>query len=399
MKNKLKLTIELVPKSCWFSHLRDHLSKEQWVYNDIQKIQRLEGTIALCPDFHSVKHIGFAQIIGKFETAKKHFKKINKLTEEETLIEINNAFKIFNERSKKNWILDISIIEKNSTFSLINRAKYDIITKILEVIMDNNTTKKSKILQEQIIHKLVNLMNASCIDSKISNFNSNYISVKSILLNEDKFSKFTFNVFIEKYNNSIHAYSSDTTSIKKFFLGSLSKEVISDVCNIEKELKNLSNKWLLSENLKIDPNSEINVVRSNLARHKIIDNNNVFTHSDSIVGEICFNKNIYSRLKNNIKIMAFPKLNFKNGLINANHYLRIELPKENLFFAEKEGFINESDFISSREIAFNKFNIFCRKSLINELKIFYPQYTNEKLLNLSEEDLIQMSKYIEICKY
>lgn len=265
--------------------------------------------------------------------------------------------------------------------------------------MDKNTTKKSKLLQEQIIHKLVDLMNASCIDSKISNFNSNYISVKSILLNEDKFSKFTFNVFIEKYNNSIYAYSSDTTSIKKFFLGSLSKEVISDVCNIEKELKNLSNKWLLSENLKIDPNSEINVVRSNLARHKIIDNNNVFTHSDSIVGEICFNKNIYSRLKNNIKIMAFPKLNFKNGLINANHYLRIELPKENLFFAEKEGFINESDFISSREIAFNKFNIFCRKSLINELKIFYPQYTNEKLLNLSEEDLIQMSKYIEICKY
>ena len=145
MKNKLKLKIELVPKSCWFSNLRDHLSKEQWdiikketfkkaenrcqicngigkkwpvecheiwIYNDIQKIQRLEGTIALCPDCHSVKHIGFAQIIGKFETAKKHFKKINKLTEEEALIEIKNAFKIFNERSKKNWILDISIIEK-----------------------------------------------------------------------------------------------------------------------------------------------------------------------------------------------------------------------------------------------------------------------------------------------
>lgn len=269
--------------------------------------------------------------------------------------------------------------------------------------MDNNNTKKSKILQEQIIHKLVNSMDASCIDSKISNFNSNYILVKSILLNEDKSNKFkfkfTFNVFIEKYNNSIYVYSNDTNSIKKFFSDSLSKESISDLCNIEKELKNLSNKWLLTETLEIDPNSEINVVKANLARHKIIDNSNVFTHSDSIVGNVCFNKNIYSRLKNNIKIMAFPKLKFKNELINANHYVRIELPKEKLFFAEKETFINEIDFISSRKITLNKFNIFCRKSLINELKVFYPKYNNKELSNLSDEDLIKMSKYIEIYNY
>lgn len=143
--NNLKLSIELVPKSCWFSNLRSHLSKEQWdiikkesfikanyrcqicngvgdkwpvecheiwSYDDKIKKQTLNGTIALCPKCHMVKHIGFAQISGNFNIAKEHFKKVNKLNEQQAIIEINKCFKLFNERSKSKWILDVSIIEK-----------------------------------------------------------------------------------------------------------------------------------------------------------------------------------------------------------------------------------------------------------------------------------------------
>lgn len=151
MTNYLKLTIELVPKSCWFSNLRSNLSKEQWdsikkesflkanyrcqicngvgdkwpvecheiwSYNDKLKIQTLTGTIALCPKCHMVKHIGLAKINGNFQVTKEHFKRINNLNETDALFEINQSFKVFAERSKSNWILDASIIEQkfNITF-------------------------------------------------------------------------------------------------------------------------------------------------------------------------------------------------------------------------------------------------------------------------------------------
>src|ERR1044071_5919999 len=98
----MKLTIELVPKTCWCSNLRDHLSKEEWdvvkkytsknagyiceicsgkgdkwpvecheiwLYDDKRKIQTLERTIALCPSCHEVKHFGLASINGRSEQA------------------------------------------------------------------------------------------------------------------------------------------------------------------------------------------------------------------------------------------------------------------------------------------------------------------------------------------
>lgn len=35
---------------------------EMWQYDDKNHVQKLAGLIALCPDYHKVKHIGYASI-------------------------------------------------------------------------------------------------------------------------------------------------------------------------------------------------------------------------------------------------------------------------------------------------------------------------------------------------
>jgi len=137
----VKLTIELVPSSSWLNNVRAVLSKKQWDiikktvadkawnvceicggvgpkhpvecheiwhYDNKTQIQKLVGMVALCPACHQVKHFGLAQVMGKREQALKHFMKINKLTEWDAEKEIEHAFKVWKQRSVKEWKLDIS---------------------------------------------------------------------------------------------------------------------------------------------------------------------------------------------------------------------------------------------------------------------------------------------------
>lgn len=139
-----KLSIELVPKSCWLSNVRDHVTAKQWdlikkttfqqaghrceicsgvgpkwpvechevwLYDDVKKIQTLERTIALCPSCHQVKHIGFALVSGHFEAARSHFSKVNKISKKEASFYIDKAFKTFERRSRHQWTLDISFLK------------------------------------------------------------------------------------------------------------------------------------------------------------------------------------------------------------------------------------------------------------------------------------------------
>ena len=109
----MKLTIELVPKTIWYSNLRSELSKaewdrlrkiayrkadyhceicggqgpkwpvechEIWEYDDQNSVQTLKGLTAICPDCHRVKHIGRAQIMGEYDLALKHLMKVNELS-------------------------------------------------------------------------------------------------------------------------------------------------------------------------------------------------------------------------------------------------------------------------------------------------------------------------------
>jgi 5-methylcytosine-specific restriction endonuclease McrA len=140
-----KLTIELVPSTCWYSNVRSEISTEEWDklkkqsyrqasyrcevcggqgenhpvecheiwhYDDDLRVQTLKGLISLCPTCHEVKHIGLAQINGRYEQAAAHLAKVNGWTEEQTDLYIERSFEIWQKRSQVQWQLDISYLER-----------------------------------------------------------------------------------------------------------------------------------------------------------------------------------------------------------------------------------------------------------------------------------------------
>ena len=138
-----KLTIELVPSTSFYHNLRSMLSKEEWdilrrdsykkanykcevcgerglnhpvecheawEYDDRKHIQKLVKLISLCPKCHQVKHIGLSQIRGLENDCINHLIKVNKIKKEKVVKLISNAFKVWDERSKYEWEIDISIL-------------------------------------------------------------------------------------------------------------------------------------------------------------------------------------------------------------------------------------------------------------------------------------------------
>jgi hypothetical protein len=141
----MKLTIDLVPSSCWYKNVRSLLTPKQWKsisrqvssaswemceicgkfgdkhsvechevweYDDKNLIQKLVKLIALCPKCHMTKHIGYAELRGNYKEVLKHFMKINNLSKKESEKYIADAFTKWAERSSKNWKLDVSYLEK-----------------------------------------------------------------------------------------------------------------------------------------------------------------------------------------------------------------------------------------------------------------------------------------------
>jgi Zn finger protein HypA/HybF involved in hydrogenase expression len=145
----MKLTIELVPKTSWYSNVRSNVTTAQWDsirkkcyarakfkcelcgdvgtnqgfkhpvecheiwhYDDEKLIQKLNGLIALCPNCHSVKHIGLSQLKGRGEIAIQQLMKVNNMTREEAYSYIKKSFELWSKRSQFDWTLDISELDK-----------------------------------------------------------------------------------------------------------------------------------------------------------------------------------------------------------------------------------------------------------------------------------------------
>ena len=139
----MKLTIELVPWTCWFSDVRSQVEPadweilrkatlakaghrcevcgrqvtplhchEVWEYDDVKHIQKLVKLQALCSACHEVKHIELAQIKGRFRFALRHMAKVNDITEEKADGYENRAMDKYQERSKHEWTLDLSWLKE-----------------------------------------------------------------------------------------------------------------------------------------------------------------------------------------------------------------------------------------------------------------------------------------------
>lgn len=139
-----RLTVELVPSTCWYTNVRSNVSKdvwdqlrrrvaaeagqrceicggrgrkwpvechEVWSYDDATRTQRLERLIALCPACHQVKHAGFASKQGKLAAVIAQLVKVNGWSHDDVELYLEAAFETWAARSRHQWTLDISSLE------------------------------------------------------------------------------------------------------------------------------------------------------------------------------------------------------------------------------------------------------------------------------------------------
>ncbi len=141
----MKLTIELVPSTSWYTNVRSNVSKKEWdiirklvyqqannlceicggrgskwpvechevwEYDDTNHVQKLKKMIALCPMCHKVKHIGRAGVMGEYEMALKHLIQVNNCSRSQAQTYVAEQFLIWEQRSKYDWTLDLSILKE-----------------------------------------------------------------------------------------------------------------------------------------------------------------------------------------------------------------------------------------------------------------------------------------------
>jgi hypothetical protein len=95
-----------------FKYLDAH---ERWIYDYKTNTQKLIRIIALCKMCHNSTHFGHSKKTKDILKIKEHLKKIKKINDEELANHIKEAYDIWKERNKINWIIDTSIIT-NSGF-------------------------------------------------------------------------------------------------------------------------------------------------------------------------------------------------------------------------------------------------------------------------------------------
>ncbi len=140
------LFVDLVPTSCWFTNVRwcvdskdwERLRRmvnnrarhrcevcgrgkdpgtrrwleahERWAYDNATHVQSLRRIILLCTDCHQTTHFGFAQVSGNESHALAHLMRITGMTANQAQQHIDDAFRLWNRRSNRNWTLDLSIL-------------------------------------------------------------------------------------------------------------------------------------------------------------------------------------------------------------------------------------------------------------------------------------------------
>ena len=140
----VKLEIELVPDSCWYSNLRSILSPaqwdilrkrayaraggkcmicgapakrleahERWSYDEANCVQKLTDIVAVCRACHEVIHLGRTTLMGREREACEHFMKVNGCTYAEYRKAVAEANETHRRRNAvKEWSLDLTALKK-----------------------------------------------------------------------------------------------------------------------------------------------------------------------------------------------------------------------------------------------------------------------------------------------
>jgi hypothetical protein len=134
------LTVEMVPRTAWFTNLRSALSKEDWdrlrrlvyeragnrceicggrggahpvechevwEYDDRERVQRLAGLVALCPACHEAKHMGRASSVGRGGAARAHLARVNGWSMADVELYLETEFEVWSRRSGHEWQPDL----------------------------------------------------------------------------------------------------------------------------------------------------------------------------------------------------------------------------------------------------------------------------------------------------
>ena len=137
------LTVELIPRTSWYTNVRSNVSVAEWErlkkivseragrrceicggqgprwpvechevfsYDDARHIQRLERLLALCPSCHEVKHIGLAGVRGRRAEAVRHLARVNGWSAVDAELYLEACFELWHRRSNHEWTLDLSLL-------------------------------------------------------------------------------------------------------------------------------------------------------------------------------------------------------------------------------------------------------------------------------------------------
>lgn len=179
MAKKIKLTVELIPKTCHYSNVRTTIKPKEWDkvrflsyaaadnkceickdtgknqgyphdlecheiwhYDDETHTQKLLGLISLCPKCHATKHYGRAKAMGNEAICVNQLKLVNKWEDIDVANHLIEVYELYKERSKHIWKLDIMIL-KEEPYCL--DLKPIIKRKFKKVVWKKKRKKKTKV--------------------------------------------------------------------------------------------------------------------------------------------------------------------------------------------------------------------------------------------------------------
>lgn len=136
------LFIDLIPAACWLRNVRTCVTAaswnrlraqvyarcdytceccgarpdrgleahERWSFTEETGVQKLERLVGLCYMCHLATHMGRAEAIGQGDAAMAHLRRVRGWTEEEAERHSSDAFRLWAQRNRRAWTLDLSVL-------------------------------------------------------------------------------------------------------------------------------------------------------------------------------------------------------------------------------------------------------------------------------------------------